>query len=215
MAKGKKRLAAIAVLVVGIGAAGFLHEGSFLAPKTGADFNIPTLHSAVDKDGDGIDDQADILEGVRAYIATEPRYKSKYYTTGYPDDGYGVCTDVVAQGLLAAGYDLRELVDADIHADPGAYGIDKADKNIDFRRVRNLKIYFDHTAISLTTDPDRIEEWQGGDIVVYNEHIGVVSDKRNRQGVPYLIHHASPIQRSYEENALTDREIIGHYRISQ
>ena len=33
-----------------------------------------------------------------------------------------------------------------------------ADKNIDFRRVRNLKTYFDYNAISLTTDVLRIEE---------------------------------------------------------
>ena len=50
----------------------------------------------VDMDGDGIDDQTDILQGARAYIASNPVYKSRYYETGYPDDQYGVCTDVVA-----------------------------------------------------------------------------------------------------------------------
>ena len=43
-----------------------------------------------DKDGDGIDDQADILQSALDYIAAKPKYKSKYYQTGYPDDGYGV-----------------------------------------------------------------------------------------------------------------------------
>ena len=46
------------------------------------------------------------------------------------------------------------------------YDIDAVDKNIDFRRVKNLKVYFDNNAISLTTDINEIEEWQGGDIVV-------------------------------------------------
>ena len=41
-----------------------------------------------DKDGDGIDDQADILQSALDYIAAKPKYKSKYYRTGYPDDGY-------------------------------------------------------------------------------------------------------------------------------
>ena len=50
-------------------------------------------------DNDGIDDQTDILNNVREYIKTKPKYKSKYYGTGYPDDEYGVCTDVVANGL--------------------------------------------------------------------------------------------------------------------
>ncbi len=37
----------------------------------------------------------------------------------------------------------------------------------DFRRVKNLKVYFDNNAISLTTEINEIEEWQGGDIVVF------------------------------------------------
>ena len=39
-------------------------------------------------------------------------YQSKYYAGGYPDDGLGVCTDVIWQALQAAGYDLKALVDA-------------------------------------------------------------------------------------------------------
>ena len=65
-------------------------------------------------DGDGLDDQSDILQGARDYISTNPVYKSKYYSTGYPDDQYGVCTDVVANAMKSAGYDLVELVNADI-----------------------------------------------------------------------------------------------------
>jgi len=102
---------------------------------------IEYSHSSVDKDGDGIDDQVDILEGTLAYVDTHPKYKSKYYNTGYPDDGYGVCTDVVANAMKAAGYDLMELVSEDIAAHPDDYDIVKPDKNIDFRRVRNLKVY--------------------------------------------------------------------------
>ena len=49
---------------------------------------IPQVHSMTDKDGDGIDDQADILQSALDYIAAKPKYKSKYYRTGYPDDGY-------------------------------------------------------------------------------------------------------------------------------
>lgn len=182
---------------------------------TNADFGIETYVSAVDKDGDGIDDQTDILQNVRAYIATEPEYKSKYYAGGYPDDGYGVCTDVVAQGLLHAGYDLQKLVDEDIAAHPEMYDVDKADPNIDFRRVRNLLVYFKNHAESLTTDVAEISEWQGGDIIVFKKHIGIVSDKRNKNGVSFIIHHANPYQRHYEEDILENRDdIVGHFRIS-
>lgn len=182
---------------------------------TNDDFNIVTYKSKVDKDNDGIDDQTDILQSVRNYIATRPKYKSKYYTVGYPDDEYGVCTDVVAQGLLGAGYDLRELVDLDRHNNSDGYFDEPIDKNIDFRRVRNLNVYFKHTAISLTTDVSKIHQWQGGDIVVFKKHIGIVSDKRNKHGVPFVIHHAYPNQLNYEEDFLEYRkDIIGHYRIS-
>lgn len=179
------------------------------------DFDIKTYISQVDKDGDGIDDQTDILNNVKNYISTNPKYKSKYYANGYPDDGYGVCTDVVAFGLKDAGYDLMQLVNEDIKNNQQEYDIENIDKNIDFRRVNNLKIYFARNAVSLTTDISKIEEWQGGDIVIFNKHIGIVSDKRNKNGIPFIIHHANPFQKNYEEDILELRnDIVGHYRIS-
>lgn len=182
-----------------------------------SDFNIETYISSVDKDNDGIDDQTDILNNVRTYIAKNPKYKSKYYETGYPDDEYGVCTDVVANGLKDAGYDLKELVNEDIINNKEKYNIEVIDKNIDFRRVRNLDVYLKNNSISLTKDLSQIEEWQGGDIIVFKDHIGIISDKRNRSGIPFLIHHANPMQINYEEDVLElygQEYIIGHYRIS-
>ena len=179
------------------------------------DFNIKTYTSRIDKDNDGVDDQTDILNNVKDYIKKQPKYKSKYYDTGYPNDKYGVCTDVVAFGLKGAGYDLMELVNEDIKNNKDLYNIDTIDKNIDFRRVKNLKIYFERNTISLTTDPKKIEEWQAGDIVIFKKHIGKVSDKRNKRGVPFIIHHANPYQRYYEEDILEYRnDIVGHYRVS-
>ena len=93
-------LALLTVIVVGI-----LYKINVIPHKYyyNSHFGIATYKSAVDKDGDGIDDQSDILCGVRIYIDNKPKYKSKYYAGGYPDDEYGVCTDVVAQGFLKAG----------------------------------------------------------------------------------------------------------------
>ena len=182
---------------------------------TNDDFNIKTYISKTDKDNDGIDDQTDILNNVRDYIKTNPKYKSKYYATGYPNDEYGVCTDVVAFGLKGAGYDLMNLVNEHIKSNRNLYDIDVIDKNIDFRRVQNLKVYLDNNAIVLTNDINKIKEWQGGDIVVFKNHIGIVSDKRNKKGISFIIHHANPYQRYYEEDILEYRnDIIGHYRIS-
>ncbi len=174
------------------------------------------LHSTVDKDDDGIDDQTDILQGALDYIASNPKYKSKYYQTGYPDDGYGVCTDVVANALKNAGYDLMALIQEDMKNNPDGYDLDKPDRNIDFRRVKNLKVYFAHSAVSLTTDIFAIEEWQGGDIVIFQNHIGIVSDRRNENGVPYVIHHNDPWQKTYEQDILENRDdVVGHYRMAE
>lgn len=174
---------------------------------------FPQFHSETDQDKDGIDDQTDILKGALDYVATKPKYKSQYYNGGYPDDGYGVCTDVVAFAMKAAGYDLMRLVAKDVEQHTDAYDIDQPDPNIDYRRVKNLQVYFGRHAQSLATDVSDVEEWQGGDIVIFRKHIGIVSDKRNKNGVPYVIHHYSPWQRSYEQDILERRsDIVGHYR---
>lgn len=215
----EERIIAI-VLVITI-AASLAYCMFFLCDKvyTGEDFGIEAYKSPYDTDGDGLDDQSDILASARAYLATNPQYKSKYYEGGYPDDNFGVCTDVVAFALRGAGFDLMELLDADIALAPGEYTIEKADKNIDFRRVVNLRVFFERNAISLTTDTKAIDQWQGGDIVVWEHHVGIVSDRRTRRGVAYVLHNGSPEQKEYEENLLgsavgaVDQNMVGHYRI--
>lgn len=220
--KSKKKIAILTAVLVGM----VVLAGSIFASRyqRTSDERLPDrygteiarLQSSEDKDGDGIDDQTDILQGALAYVSTHPKYKSRYYQTGYPDDGYGVCTDVVAYALKNAGYDLMELVAQDIEKNPDRYDIDQPDQNIDFRRVRNLKVYFADTAIPLTTELTEPEQWQGGDIVIFESHIGIVSDRRNADGIPYVIHHNDPFQKTYEQDILQSREdIVGHYRISE
>lgn len=183
---------------------------------TDADFGISAEESRMDADGDGITDNRDILTGAKDYLKTKPKYKSEYYKGGYPDGEYGVCADVVAFALRDAGYDLKELVSEDRKMHPQWYGEDKPDSNIDFRRVRNLKVYFDHHAEVLTTDPEKIDEWQGGDIVIFPKHIGIVSDHRNHKGISFVLHHAHPVQLHYEEDVLGSRyEVVGHYRMRE
>lgn len=191
----------------------YQHTSSKRLPEKWKGDVIAQYHSSLDIDGDGIDDQVDILEGAIAYVNTHPKYKSAYYAGGYPNDGYGVCTDVVAYALKVAGYDLMELVSADIAMHADVYDIEVADKNIDFRRVKNLYVFFNLNAESLTTDIKDIKSWQGGDIVIFNNHIAIVSDRRNQDGIPYVIHHANPFQKTYEEDILEKHDDIrGHYR---
>lgn len=184
----------------------------FLTRKTytNEDFNIPNIKSNIDYDNDGIDDYTDIYLSALDYVKTKPKYKSKYYNGGFPNDNFGVCTDVVAFAFLNAGYNLRDLVDEDIRKNMELYNIDKPDKNIDFRRVKNLKIFFDRNASTLTNDVNWYMDFQKGDIVVFDKHIAIISEKRNKKGIPYIIHNSGNFK--YVEDALTRYNIVGHYR---
>ena len=212
----KKIAIYVVAIVIIISTFAYRHYQNPSIKRPTGKYQVKQYHSNNDQDNDGIDDQVDILENALEYISTKPKYQSKYYSTGYSDDEYGVCTDVVAHALKNAGYDLMTLIQEDIQNHPSDYAIDQPDINIDFRRVRNLKVYFDHTAQILTTDVKDIEDWQGGDIIVFRNHIGIVSDRRNERGVPYVIHHDSSWQLAYEQDILEKRnDIVGHYRIGK
>lgn len=189
-----------------------------LIPKSyyiAEDFGIKTVKSSFDFDKDGTDDYTDILLGARKDAENKPKYDGKYIDGGYPPDEIGVCTDVVWRAFKNAGYSLRDMVDSDIAARPDAYPlVPKPDTNIDFRRVRNLKIFFDKYAVSLTTDIEKISEWQPGDIVIFNneKHIGIVSDKRNSDGQVYIIHNGGQPNRDEDYFKRTDATVVAHYR---
>ena len=187
---------------------------------TAEDFDIQTIKSKTDKDGDGIDDYTDILLGARAEAERKPEYKSVYYAGGYPPETEGVCTDVIWRALRDAGYSLKDMVDEDISQNVDKYPRvnGKPEPNIDFRRVPNLKVYFERNHITLTTDLSEIEEWQPGDIVAFgNMHIGIISDKRNSKGIPYLIHNGGQPNREEDILELYDKHepISGHYRLRE
>lgn len=215
----KRRFVIIVILlIVIIVVVGFY----FLFPRKtykAEDFNIETVHSLIDYDEDGIDDYTDILLGARKDASNHPRYDGSYVSGGYPSDDVGVCADVIWRAFKEAGYSLKDMIDEDIKNNKNDYpGLDKKpDPNIDFRRVRNLKVFFDKYADSLTLDINKIEQWQPGDIVVFGNrytHIGIISDKRNKRGVPYLIHNAGQPKR--EEDVLErwnkKSKVVGHYR---
>ncbi len=197
------------------------------------DFGLSRYTSPLDADGDGIDDQTDIFQSAKEYLLTKkPQYNaSAWYKNGYPTEDesgvlYGVCTDVIGFGFLGAGYNLMDIVYKDIEEHPEYYK-EAADTNgngekqIAFRRVRNLYCFFEHHAEKLTTDLTDLEAWQPGDIVIFfgksgiwTSHIAMISDRRADDGVPYVLHHASTGQTLYEEDYLTTatKTLVGHYR---
>lgn len=177
----------------------------------------PMTPSTVDFDGDGVDDYTDILAGARKDAEAAPTYDDGYYQGGYPPADRGACTDVVWRAFAEAGYDLKAMVDADIAAYPADYAnaAPAPDPNIDFRRTGVLDVFLSKYAQTLTTDTSDTAAWQGGDIVVfeYTRHIGVVSDLRDGDGLPFIIHNMG--QRQRENDYLVFRKhmaVSGHYR---
>lgn len=183
----------------------------YLYPKykksySAKDFGIEVIKSQNDTNNNGIDDYTDILNGAKDFISKKPKYKSKYYDGGYPTDEYRVCTDIIWYALKNAGYDFKTLIDEDIKNNEDEYDEDVGDTNIDFRRVRNIKVYLDRNALKLANDSD----FNPGDIVVYKKHIAIVSDKVNSKNENYILHQH--MYQAYEYDGLFKNEILGHYR---
>lgn len=186
-----------------------------LVPKTyykASDFDIKTIYGKMDFDKDRIDDYTEFVLGARKDAENNPKYISKYYKDSYPPPNEGTCADTIWRAFKQAGYSLRDMVDYDITINPEDYpNIKTKDINIDFRRVVNLNTFFKKYAESLTLNPNDIKNWQPGDIVVFeNNHIGIISDKRNKKGIPYVIHNGG--QKNREEDYLTKSKITAHYR---
>jgi|GEM_PF-305200 len=176
----------------------------YLGPKC----EVPQIVSQQDQNQNGIPDALDIVRGARQEVERGTVYDGSYFAGGYPPEGKGACTDVIWRAFKAAGYDLKKMVDEDIKSAPEAYGATgrHPDPAIDFRRVSNLLVFFKRHGQELGTeiipaDVTNLINWQPGDIVVFGlplEHIGIISDKRERDGVPQMIHNAGP--RASEDN---------------
>ncbi|AGF57169.1 hypothetical protein B0P06_004541 [Clostridium saccharoperbutylacetonicum] len=183
--------------------------------------NVPDESSKVDKNQNGIPDPIDIVNSARKEAERKTIYKDAYYVGGYPPDGEGVCTDVIWRGFKGINVSIKDLMDKDIKENIPQYkGINgKADPNIDFRRVLNQDVFFKKNCIQLTTefkenDINNLKEWQPGDIIVFiegYEHIAIISDKRDEDGIPYVIHNSHPCA-SEAKLSWFHNPIHGHYR---
>jgi uncharacterized protein len=225
----------LTVLIIGVGSIIFIRPlRNFVIGRTGTFIwelenkvnignrvQVPEDYPKVDKNNNGIPDPIDVVKAARKEAKKKTKYKDAYYAGGYPPEGEGVCTDVIWRGLDGIDVNLKNLIDTDIKNNKENYWrIDeKADPNIDFRRVPNQLVYLQQHAISLTTemipgDIENLTQWQPGDIIVMlkpYEHIAIISDKRNSKGVPYVIHNTTPhaVECPY---VFQDAEIAGHFR---
>ncbi|MBS4022523.1 MAG: DUF1287 domain-containing protein [Dethiobacter sp.] len=164
-----------------------------------------------------------VVLGARGEVKRGVRYNGSYIGIEYPGGDVpadiGVCTDVVIRAFRHAGIDLQLLIHEDMRENfalyPQVYGLSAPDPNMDHRRVRNQMRFFERFGETLTLQVnDRLDEWRWGDVVYWifpdgQLHAGIISDKKNRAGIPLVIHNAG---RAVEEGALLRWEIIGHFR---
>jgi uncharacterized protein YijF (DUF1287 family) len=153
-------------------------------------------------------------------ITYDPSYVGLEYPGGDVPIDRGVCTDVVVRALRdSLNMDLQKLVHEDMSSAfskyPTIWGLKKTDRNIDHRRVPNLKCYFERKGYSLpVTEPK--DDYHPGDLVTCTvppnrPHIMIVSDRKSSDGIPFVIHNIGAGTR--EENRLFSFPITGHYRI--
>lgn len=184
-------------------------------------FQVSENYSKVDNNKNGVADALDIVNGANKEVINKTKYISNYFSGGYPPETEGVCTDVIWRGFKAANINLKDLIDEDIKNNTKLYPRveGRPDPNIDFRRVPNQDVFFSRHCISLTTkvisrDDENLKQWQPGDIVVFvkgYEHVGIISNKRDKNGIPYVIHNTKPHATTMKLSWFT-APIHGHYR---
>lgn len=165
-----------------------------------------------------------IVGAARSQIGVTVSYDPAYVALSYPGGDLprekGVCSDVVIRALREGKkMDLQKLVHEDMKANfakyPKIWGLRRTDRNIDHRRVPNLRTYFKRKgcAVPVTKKPG---DYQPGDLVTCTvppnlPHIMIVSDRRSSRGVPLVIHNIGRGAR--EEDVLFAYPLTGHYRL--
>lgn len=165
-----------------------------------------------------------LVEAARTQVGVTLGYDAAYRRIAYPGGDVplatGVCTDVVIRALRAQGLDLQQRVHEDMRrhfsAYPRHWGLKRPDPNIDHRRVPNLMTWFDRQGLSLKVGR-AAADYQPGDIVTWDlgrglQHIGIISDRRSREGTPLALHNIG--QGTREEDILFRWPILGHYRFA-
>ena len=176
----------------------------------------------------------------KARVIYDPAYRKLSYPGGDVPLDRGVCSDVVVRSYRALGIDLQKLVHEDMRRSfrsyPRRWGLRRPDRNIDHRRVPNLRTYFKRHGKALVPSADG-NSYQPGDLVTWDiakpfkavelqgrlslrkgrqrfaqtPHIGIVSSKRSADGQrPLIVHNIGWGTRL--EDMLFNFRITGHYR---
>ena len=201
-----------------------------LAPLLSAK-NLSVGVAEHDRDNDGIPDPLDILIGAKktvinadAYTPEAEDYISMSYPGGDVPRTIGVCTDVIIRSVRNAGVDIQKELHQDIAKSRASYPMVKGmgDPSIDQRRVGTLLPYFkrhweQHTAAF--DDPN--DPLRPGDIILMDtfpsrpgpDHIGILSDRVDDQGLPLVINNWTDGTVTAEMDLLTFVPVLYRFRL--
>ncbi len=163
-----------------------------------------------------------LVEAALERIQHTVRYDGAYVKLDYPDGDVpadtGVCTDEVIRSYRALGIDLQKLVHEDMQRSFSAYpqdwGLRSTDKNIDHRRVPNLRTFFKRRGASLPVTQNAAD-YLPGDLITCTvagklPHIAIVVPAADGSATPWIVHNIG--QGPKHENRLFEFPLTGHYR---
>jgi uncharacterized protein YijF (DUF1287 family) len=183
-------------------------------------FSLLLLSSAASSDSFPDDLVRSAIERTKSNVTYDGSYHSIPYPNGDVPKNIGVCTDVVIRAYRGIGIDLQKLVHEDMLANFSKYpskriwGLTRTDRNIDHRRVPNLRAFFKRHGESLPTPTNKLG-YLPGELVTWMlpgnlPHIGIISDKISEiSGNPMVVHNigAGPVL----QDMLFKYKITGHY----
>jgi uncharacterized protein YijF (DUF1287 family) len=157
------------------------------------------------------------LDQLGKTVSYDPAYVKLVYPGGDLPIERGVCSDVVIRAFRQAGVDLQVLVHEDMRRAfaqyPRLWGLKSTDRNIDHRRVPNLRTFFQRQGKNLPLDQ---RDYRPGDLLTWIlpgnlPHIGIVSNLRSAaSGRPLIVHNIGA--GAQLEDMLERFELTGHYR---
>ncbi len=188
--------------------------------------NTPTTSSTTSALAQKLNKAA--LDRLLANVTYDPAYVSIKYPMGDVPAHMGVCSDVIIRSYRKLGLDLQELVHKDMRRAFGKYpkrwGLKRPYKNIDHRRVANLRVFLTRHGKVLKIS-NKAADYKTGDLVTWDlagtkpsslihtklPHIGIVTDRRSATGArPLIVHNIGRGPKL--EDILFQYKITGHYR---
>lgn len=208
MSPNRRAIALSGLAVLGFGRAGFAQRVTMGSPE--AAFRLVTAAAAQ----------------VGVTTIYDPAYVRLAFPGGDVPRERGVCTDVVIRAYREAfGLDLQVLVNADMRDNfasyPKLWGLSKPDRNIDHRRVANLRVFLTRQSAALPIPRDA-SQWASGDIITQElvvpgdprpglAHIGIVSDAMAPAGGRRMVIHNIGAGTRVEDS-LASYRVTGRYR---